>query len=96
MLPLYQTNDQTLQLWQTKWAAELNPLLGNPIVQGNIVESDLILGVTVVNHKLGRKPVGWIIVDQDGGASVYRSAPFNDLTLALTSNAAVTVRILVF
>lgn len=56
----------------------------------------MINGVTTINHKLGQVQQGWFIIDINGAATVYRSQPFNDKTLVLTSNAAVTVNIGVF
>ncbi len=81
----------------TKWSSTLNPLLADPLNNASILENvALINGATVINHKLGQQMQGWYIVDQQGVASIYRSAPFNSLTLTLTSSAAVTVNIAVF
>jgi hypothetical protein len=86
-----------IDLMQTKWAAQLNPLLSNLLTQGSLlINVQLINGVTVVNHLLGRKMMGWMIADQDAAASIYRSAPLNDQTLTLTSNAATIARLWVF
>jgi hypothetical protein len=84
-------------LMQTKWKSLLDPILANPINDVSILENvKLINGVTVVNHKLGRVQQGWFLTDIQGGATIYRSTPFNNLTLTLTSSAAVTVNIGVF
>lgn len=97
MLPLFKDNNQTMQLLQTKWKSILDPIIGAPQNNSNVIGPlALINGVTVVNHKLGRTPQGWRLVDMDASAIVYRSASFNDLTLSLTSNAAVNVKIEVF
>jgi len=86
-----------LDLMQTKWSAILNPLLQNPLNSINILKNiSLSNGSTVINHGLGRQQQGWFISDIQGAATIYRSAPFNALTLTLTSNAAVTVDIGVF
>jgi hypothetical protein len=78
----------------TKWASVLNPLLANPLNGVSILENiSLSIGSNVINHKLGRLPQGWIIVDKQGVADIYRSAPFNNLTLTLTSSQAVIVNI---
>lgn len=96
-LPSFQTDDLALSLMQTRWATELNPLLANPVLLGNnLTNIALKIGTTAINHKLGRKMQGWILTDVDGAASIYRSVGFNDLTLTLISNAAVTVNIYVF
>jgi len=82
---------------QTKWKSQLDPILANPLNNSSILQNiSLLNGVTVINHKLGRKMQGWSIVDIQGTATIYRSAPMNDLTLTLTSNAAVIVNIEVF
>lgn len=84
-------------LAQTKWKSQIDPVLANPITQGNVIAGvKLISGVTVVNHLLGHAPLGWFVCDIDGPAQIYRSAPSNALTLTLTSNAAVTINLAVF
>ena len=78
-------------------ASTLNPIITLPQSSARILKNiPLINGVTVINHMLGRNMQGWIITDITGAATIYRSAPFNNLTLTLTSNAAVTVSIEVF
>lgn len=82
---------------QDKWAAELNPLLAKPLSNASILKGiNLVNGVTVVNHLLGRTMQGWFISDIDASANIYRSQPFNNLTLTLTSNAACTVTLVVY
>ena len=96
-LPQFQSDDRDFQLMQSAWATQLNPMLANPSLQC-ILLKDVVLanGSNVINHKLGRKPQGWRIVDINGAATIYRSAALNNLTLTLTSNAAVTVSLEVF
>jgi hypothetical protein len=53
-------------------------------------------GSTVINHNLAKTMQGWTILDITSAATIYRSAPFNDKTLTLTSNAACVVTIGVF
>lgn len=80
-----------------KWAAELNPIILNPMTNMTILNNILLIdGVTVINHGLQQMQQGWIIVDINGAATIYRSAALNSITLTLTSNAAVTVSIGVF
>jgi hypothetical protein len=96
-LPQFQSEDKDFQLMQNSWGAVLNVLLKNPSLDNVLLKGiSLANGVTVINHRLGRTPQGWRIVDIDGAATVYRSQPFNNLTLTLTSNAAVTVSLEVF
>ena len=62
---------------------------------GNMVEADLISGTTLVNHGLGRQPIGWALADINGAATVYRSA-WDSSKLSLVSSAAVSAKIWVW
>lgn len=96
-LPSFNTDDRVLSMLQSQWATQIDPVLAQPLNKGLILKSvALISGVTVINHKLARTLQGYIIVDQNAAASIYRSAAKNDKTLTLTSSAAVTVDLLVF
>ena len=86
-----------LDLMQTKWASQLNPLLNNPIMNGLMLQNiALISGVNNVNHLLQRTQQGWFITDQTAAAEIYRSADFNKLTLQLTASAPTTISLWVF
>lgn len=96
-LPIFHSDSKDLSLLQTGWAQQLDPVVNNPANQSIIIPNvKLINGATVVNHLLGRQMQGWAIVDITSAATVYRSKPFNNLTLTLTSNAATTVSLMVF
>lgn len=96
-LPLPKVSDSGLSTILSRWKAAIDPLLALPTSQSSILtDVPLISGVTVINHKLGRTMQGWSIVDINGAAAIYRSAPLNDKTLTLTSSAAVTASIEVF
>jgi|SRR5687768_8805933 hypothetical protein len=90
----------TLPLLQAKWAAILNPLLGNPSLDSLILENvSLASGTNTINHTLGRKLQGWRIILINGAATIYDKQGLNqtpDLTLILVSNAAVIVSLEVF
>lgn len=90
---------QNISQVSSKWKAQLDPVLKNLLIQGQLL-SDIAIanGSTVVNHKLGRQPVGWFLVSPKGAAAVYEAAyqPNPELTLTLTSNAAITSSIWVF
>lgn len=99
-LPSYYTTDVSLSLLQSNWATLLNPVLDNPIVNGQILENvSLVVGPNTINHKLGRKLRGWWIVRQRATGSVYDTQDTNPtpaVTLKLTSDAIVSVDLLVF
>jgi len=84
------------ELMLTKWSTQLDPVLRNQLLQGVLVQTQLINGVNTINHKLGRKQVGYIITDIDAAATIYRSQPLNELTLTLTSNSPARVSIWMF
>lgn len=53
----------TWDLANPKWAAELNPLLGNSQNNARILKSvPLVSGVNNINHLLGKTLQGWSIV----------------------------------
>lgn len=99
-LPLIHSTDTELNLIQTKWKSLIDPILGNPLIDGRLIKGvNLINGTTIINHLLGRDLVGYIIVGINGIAEIFDNQASNqtpDLTLSLTSNAAVTVNLWVF
>lgn len=90
----------TWPMAQTQWPEQIDPVLQNPLVQGRLITGQkLINGTTAVNHGLGRKLQGWIIVGINGIAGIYDTQATNQtpaLTLNLVSNAACTVSLWVF
>ena len=93
MLPLRLPYEQM----QQKWASEINPVLNLPLVQGvQLTEVPLSTGVNVINHKLSRTQQGFVITDIQGAAQIYRSQPFNNLTLTLTSDADIVISMWVY
>jgi len=96
-LPLIQTADRVLSQLQTRWKALLDPVIAEPLVGGSLLTGVVLAsGANTINHKLGQTPVGWFLVDNNANVTVYRSQPFNDLTLTLTSSGAATVSLYVF
>ncbi len=86
-----------LDSMQNRWASILSPWLGNPLSKGIFLKNVLLAtGDNVLNHLLQRNQQGFIITDINEAAVIYRSAPFNGLTLTLNSNVPVTVTIYVY
>ena len=85
---------------QNRWASIINPVLSSPIVNGQLLANiDLSIGTNTINHKLGRQLKGWLIVGIDGAAQIYDNQAtnqFDELTLSLTSDAAVSCSLWVF
>ena len=84
------------ELANPKWAASLNPVLAIPQNSGQIITCNLVTGANIINHGLGRMMQGWSITDINAAVTVYRSAPFNNSTITLTSSGAATISLEVF
>lgn len=99
-LPIFHSDDQDLQLVQTKWASVLNPLLASPMSTGVLLKSiRLVTGANAINHMLSRNLQGWLIVRQRAAASIYDTQDTNStpgLTLNLVASAPVSVDLYVF
>lgn len=93
-LPTFKDDNKNLMLMQSSWSSQLNPVLGNPMTNPLILKNlSLVSGVNVIDHKLGITPTGWFVTDITAAATIYRSAPFNSLTLTLTCSAPCTINL---
>ena len=82
---------------QTRWKSLIDPLLENALNSVSIIDNVVLAaGDNVINHKLGRKQQGWLVLDVNASTTIYRSADFNDKTLTLNSSAAATIKLGVF
>lgn len=90
----------TLDQLQNKWASILNPTINSSIVNGSLLTGvSLDIGTNIINHKLGRKLQGWILVGVNAPAQIYDNQDTNqmsNLTLSLTSDAITTIALWVF
>lgn len=84
------------EIASNKWPATINPVLALPMLQGVQVTVTLQTGSNEIVHGLGRVPVAWPIQDQTAAAEIYRSGPFSEKTLTLTSSASATVTLWVY
>jgi hypothetical protein len=74
-----------LDQMQTKWASQLNPVLANLLVQGQLLDAQIFeIGSNAVNHKLGRTPNGWFSVSPQGPGQLYEAPYQPNPTLTLT------------
>lgn len=72
-------------------------MLSDPTNKGLILTGiTLESGDNIINHKLGRVPQGWVVVDTTAAISPYRSQPLNATTLTLNVGATATVSLWVF
>lgn len=99
-LPIYQTDSKDLNLLQTNWSTQINPVLSLPINSGLFLKGiSLVSGSNTINHRLGRKLQGWFITRKRASASIYDlqdSNPRPELTLVLNSSGTVSIDLFVF
>lgn len=87
--------DSTLSRFQdnvTSWAAQLEPC---PFLIGVSIETTINTTDTVINHKLQKKPEGFIVLDQNANAVIWKITS-TDQTITLRASASVSVKIWVF
>lgn len=81
----------------TRWASVLNPIIANPTTNMSILENVvLVSGNNQIPHLLDQMQQGWVILDINASANIYRYKAFNDTFLYLNSSAKATVNLGVF
>jgi hypothetical protein len=98
-LPIFKSQDQSLNLLQTQWGTQLNPVIGNPLVSGVLQKNiKLVPGVNAVNHMLSRNLQGYIITGMHGNfTQIYDTTSTQpSLILNLNSSVAATIDIYCF
>ena len=99
-LPILQSTDTNLTAMQTRWAAVINPLLSQPLSQALLLNDlPVVSGTNVINHKLGRKLQGYVVVGCNAAVTFHDSQASNSmpqLTLNLISSGTATINLLVF
>lgn len=95
-----QTQDRNINQLQSNILTQLNAIVKNPLINGNILtEQALLTGSNTLNHGLNRTIQGWFIVRLRSSASIFDtqdSNPTPNLTLLLTSSANVVADVFVF
>lgn len=91
------TNDPVIRQIQNNTEQAITPILDKEIIDGIIVkEIELSTGVeNIVNHKLGREPLGYIIVKKNANSVIWNSS-INKRNIDLRCSANVTVNIWIF
>ncbi len=99
-LPQLQSDNRVLQMMQSQWASQIDPVLTNPLVNGRLIMNvSLSAGDNTINTLLSRKLVGWMIVGQSASSSIFdkqASNQMSDKTLILNSSAPCLVNIWAF
>jgi len=69
------------------------------IKDASIIEATITTSDTVIQHGLGRNPIGYLIIDRDAAQTVYTSATTNprpSLQIILKASGSVTAKVMVF
>ena|SRR5690349_4774743 len=85
---------QTLQRSVERAFGDFQDKQPGPGVQ--IDDIDVDTTAVSVNHKLGRKWVGWMVVRSDAAVSVFNSAAPDETTLELTASGPATISVWVY
>ena len=86
--------DQTINLIQDRVASTFEQFFLNPLLDGKLVQTVLRLGTNRISHKLGRQPVGYLIVQKDGEFTYHDDGKneWNDRLMTLTLLTRLTTR----
>lgn len=85
-------------LMQTGWKKILDPVVANQIIKGLAIK-DIVLDASVprtIQTTLNRMQQGWFLIDNMANSVIWRTQPFNSVTLTLESSADTTISIWVF
>lgn len=93
--------DQNLSLVQSNVKEEFDALQNVKLLQGQLIGPfNFTTGAdNVINHPLGRTPVGWFVVSPSAAGSVYTSSTLNSsqsTKLLLRASAALTASLWIF
>lgn len=82
---------------QDNVAQALVPVLSNPLLNGRLIEGVFLStsAATPVEHKLGRRALGYIVVAKNASATVY-NGDINDNYIQIITDVNCTVSLWVF
>jgi hypothetical protein len=96
-LPFLQTTIKDLSLMQSRWKPILDAVLGNPITNLTILKNVVLAsGNNQIAHLLQQMQQGWVVLDINAAATIYRYQAFSDTYLYLNASAPVIVTLGVF
>ena len=81
------SKDHDVQRVQENCALVFKQLLDKQILDGALVTVTVTNAAKGFDHTLGRKPIGWFVVDKQATGDVWRTA-WTDRTITLVSGAA--------
>lgn len=68
----------------------------NPVLESQTLQVSLSATPLQIAHRLGRVPVGYLVVDRDADRNVWTSTAATDRFLTLVSSGSVTVKLFIF
>lgn len=96
----FNTQNVEMNRLQDNIADGFGPVLTAEILDFNIVKSQVLaIGDNVVDHRLGRAPIGWFVVRKRGPGNFYDKQDTNPTptrNIVINSDSAVTVDIYFF
>ncbi len=69
--------------------------INNPFLVGNVFNATITSATATINHGLGANPIGWLILDQDADANVWKVSS-DEKSIILDSSATVNIKIWIF
>lgn len=69
--------------------------INNPFLVGNVFNATITTATATINHGLGVNPLGWLILDQDADARVWKVSS-DEKSIILDSSATVNIKIWIF
>ena len=86
--------NQSVTQTQSNVNTALKQIANSAIIDGVLIKNiDVGTADTIVNHKLGREPLGWIVVRKNEAGEIYESSTVNknrDKFLILRGSTATT------
>lgn len=92
------TKDDSINRMQSSISTILDFIQLSPLVGAVSVIATTFTGTDEkqVEHKLGRKPLGWIVVSKDASSDIYQVGIESNILISLKATATVTCKILFF
>ena len=92
------TNDRELNLIQANIEDAVSGVLKNPLLDGVLVDGiNLLSGQpNQIAHTLAREVIGWIVVDQNADARIWKGSPSNSRFIDLRCSNNVSVKVYFF
>jgi hypothetical protein len=89
------SQDEELNRVQSNLRAALDPVSRDLLLNRLQLTADITTSDTTIQHSLGRVPAGWIVIDKNANADIWRVSLTNT-TIVLRASASVKAKIFIF